>query len=226
MKPLKHIPALRAALATGLMLLSTVAGIATPLRMDYTVNPSGSGYAYEFRLILDNHDNTWAAGQGWSWIIFGDRLSATSVIHDFAADVGTFPLGPFVSLGLSGGGHNGPTFQPVVGAYWTPSAVGEFLQWSGTSSGFLDAGQMLFSSLNVTGGASWVEFEPAHRVASLDAQAVPDGGYTLALMGCALTGLGLVGKRRKDVTAQRRDGMPGLVSRSVPRPNNNQPLSI
>jgi hypothetical protein len=32
-------------------------------------------------------------------------------------------------------------------------------------------------------------------------QGVPDGGYTLALMGCALTGLGLAGKRRKDVTA-------------------------
>jgi hypothetical protein len=32
-------------------------------------------------------------------------------------------------------------------------------------------------------------------------QGVPDGGYTLALMGCALTGLSMAGKRRKDVTA-------------------------
>jgi hypothetical protein len=176
---------------------SLLAAQATPLRLDYTVNASGGGYFYDFKLSLDNHDGTFAPGQGWDWIIFGDTPSGLSVINDFAVTPGTFPIGPFSGLGSSGGGHNGPTFVPVVGAYWTPAAIGDFLHWSGTSSGFLGDGQLLFSSFVVNGGAAQVSFEVAHRVASLDlggsaSPAVPDGGSTLALLGGALTGLGFV----------------------------------
>jgi hypothetical protein len=175
--------------------------------MDYTVNPSGGGYTYDFKLILDNSDNSWAPGQGWNWLIFGDKAGAPSAIADFAPAPGTFSLGPFTTLTSSAGGHNGPTFAPLTNTYWMPSGVGEMLQWSGTSSGFLDDGELHFSSLMSCGGASGFYLETANRVSSFvpGPQSVPDGGSTAILLGICLSGFVLAGNRSKKTVGPMAD---------------------
>lgn len=189
----------RGTLAVGLLFASSLTGNASPLRMDYIVNPSGGGYSYDFRLILDNSDSSWSPGQGWNWLIFGDKQGGPSALADFKLSPGTLAVGPFSTLTRSAGGHNGPTFAPLRGAHWTPSGVGDMLQWSGTSSGFLDDGQLLFSSLMTSGGASGIYLQPANRVSSFTtgSQSVPDGGSTVLLLGACFGGLVFAGKRSK-----------------------------
>jgi hypothetical protein len=124
--------------AGALVAASGAARATTPLRLDYCVDAQGGGlYAYTFTLTLDNHDGTWASGQGWDWLIFGDASGQSSPLRNFTM-TSSFPVGPWTSLTSSGGGHNGPTFNPVTNAYWIPSAVGDSLTWSGTSTAFLD----------------------------------------------------------------------------------------
>lgn len=156
------------------------AGATTPLRLDYCVEASGGGvYSYTFTLTLDNHDGSWQAGHGWDWLVFGDASGQSSPLADFVVDPTSFPVGPWTSLTGSGGGHNGPTFNPVTEAYWIPTAVGESLTWRGTSSRFLDEPLMLFSTLIVNGPTvHYADFEVAHRLSCNQTQGAccrPDG---------------------------------------------------
>ena len=68
-----------AGLVTALLLfgIADFAG-ATPLGLNYSVTSLGSWYNYDFELILDNNDGSWAAGQGWNWLIFGDQVAGDS----------------------------------------------------------------------------------------------------------------------------------------------------
>lgn len=143
------------------VLAMTAGAAATPLRLDYCVVDLGGGqFEYTFKLVLDNNDQSWVAGQGFGWIIFGDAAGTASPINDFAADPSSFPVGPFTQVQGSGGGHNGPTLGPVVvqsppypANLWIPNAVGEFLTWRGTSATNLPQGQMLWSNLMSGGGS-------------------------------------------------------------------------
>ena len=55
-----------------LVLGLTAVAQATPLRLDYSVTDLGGGlYDYNFILVLDNNDSSWAAGQNFNWIIWG-----------------------------------------------------------------------------------------------------------------------------------------------------------
>jgi hypothetical protein len=149
-------------------LLAAVTGTAsatTPLRLDYCVESLGGGlYQYSFTLTLDNNDGSWVAGQGWDWLTFGDGQGQLSALTNWTIAPGTFPLGPWTEMDSSSGGHNGPTFGPVTNAYWVPVSVGDSLSWSGTSTGFVDQPQMLFSTLVTEGsGVHPANFEVAHR---------------------------------------------------------------
>lgn len=127
---------------------------ATPLAMSYEITDIGGGlYDYEFKLVLDNNDGSWSAGHRWNWIVFGDKLSSSSPLSDFAGDTGDLPIGPFIAYTYCFGGHNGPTLldnsqQDYYMAGWQPAGIGDFLAWSGTSAAYVGQGDMFFSTLN------------------------------------------------------------------------------
>ena len=190
---------------TGLVLLLVAClvnlptAVATPLRLNYDITDLGGGlFDYEFTLTLDNHDNSFVVGQGWSWITFGDVFSAPSNLTDFTFDTGDFPVGAFTHGDFSSGGHNGPTLL-MAGAgitYWTPTVVGEFLQWSGTSTAYLDQGSLLFSTLITQNGAVAANFEVAYLGDFNGApQQVPEHASVLPLLVAGL--IGLMAFRRK-----------------------------
>src|ERR1041384_7023374 len=95
-----NLPALRRHRSTALAVAALLAGAGaaratTPLRMDFCVDSQGGGlYTYTFTLTLDNHDGTWAPGQGWAWLTFGATQTQTSPLHDFAM-TSAFPVGPW-----------------------------------------------------------------------------------------------------------------------------------
>jgi hypothetical protein len=172
-----------------LTLGASTAAQATPLRLEYAVTPIGGGlFNYEFDLILDNNDGTWVAGQGWSWLVFGDTWLASSPLSDFVPDPSDFPVGPWTFLHSTSGGHNGPTFG-LVGVYWVPLAIGETLNWSGTSAANLAQGDLLFSTLQNLQGGVLANLEVAHLV--------PEPSTAL-LVGLGLAGMAAGRRRGRD----------------------------
>jgi len=138
---------------------------AQSLDLCYDVIDLGNGlYQYDFELTPDAG---WAPGMGWRWFIFGDEPgtgsggTGVSPLTDFIIDPGSLPVGPWTTLSSSGGGHNGPTFAPVLD-YWVPASGTETLTWSGTSTAFLRQGELLYSTLAGTqGGAVAANFDAA-----------------------------------------------------------------
>ena len=102
-------------------------------------------------------------------------------------------MGPWTGYTTSGGGHNGPTFSPVLN-YWVPTGVLESLSWSGTSTANLMQGDLLFSTLAVQNGAVGANFDVAQRI--------PEP-TTLALFGLGLVGV-VVWRRRRTKVARRQ----------------------
>ena len=188
MKSMKQLLVYGMMLLAGPMVLASVISTpvhATPLRLDYSVADIGGGlFDYEFSLVLDNHDGTWSPGQGWGWIIFGDAPFSMSPLTGFVGDISDLPIGPYTHFASSGGGHNGPTLGSA-GAIWSPTAVGDTLNWSGTSTADLAQGELLFSTLLRQNNAVLANFEVAMRS---DPSPVPEPS-TWLLMGTGLIGL-------------------------------------
>jgi hypothetical protein len=174
--------------------------LATPLKMEYCVTPVGGLFEYKITLTLDNNDGSWASGQGWGWIMFGDIPGpAASPLNDFVMNPASFPIGPYTELTSAGGAHNGPTLGPIwtppgppttfVMNLWVPNAIGDKLEWTGTSASNLAQGQMLWSNLWFGGGATIAEFIVGDLVC--ENPCYPDcngvGGLTIADFGCFQT---------------------------------------
>jgi hypothetical protein len=137
---------------------------ATPLRMDYSVNPLGGGvYHYAFTLTLDNHDGTWSGGQGWRWLIFGDTPSpGPTNLTGFVGDPSSIVGGPWTGFTSSSGGHNGPTMDFVLD-YWVPTGIGSTVRWQGNATANLADGTLAFSTIAGTqGGGIPADYELAH----------------------------------------------------------------
>ena len=194
----KTFAALSAISALVMTLATGSAHADSPLNLTYSVTQEAGGlYDYSFALTLDNHDNTWTAGQGWGWIIFGDTAWPTpSPIADFAMTSAN--PAPFDSYSYSFGGHNGPSFIFSGGsfAYFTPTAVGDKMTWTGTSATNVAPSDMFFSTLNSIDGGERADRQGANLVSS-----VPEAGEPAMLAA----GLGLLAfaARRQRARAQR-----------------------
>jgi hypothetical protein len=183
----------RARLMLGAAALLAVAGgvHAQPISMDYCVQPIGGGmYEYTFTLKLDNLTGTWAPGMGWGWVIFGDARRVPPLTN-VAMNPSQWPVGPWTSLSSSGGGHNGPTLAPVLNR-WIPTAVGESLTWTATSTAFIDEPGLTFSTLSHEGGAQAANWKVINRLdcgVQLGACCRPDGTcIVVSEAGCLIEG--------------------------------------
>ena len=157
--------------------------LATPIRADelqlfYSVEPYGTGLTlYDFQLELTNADGSWVPGQGWGWIVFGDCELCSSPLADWT---GLSEDSPYNAFWITAGFHNGRTLAPP-GTYWVPNAVGDTLDWSGTSTADLGQGQLLFSTILTENDAEAASFQAATLV--------PDPGSLFLLA----TAVGLAG---------------------------------
>jgi hypothetical protein len=159
-------------------------GQSTPLRLEYNVTGTAPPYSYTFRLILDNHDNSWIAGQSWRGTIFGQApfgFGGTTPFLTWSTNGASYPIGPYndtywSTFGVVGVPHDGPVLFNTSGSQsWMPVGVGDQLVWWGTSDVLLDDGEMAWSIQYSTSGApSSALLEPAHRVGPFSrVEAVP-----------------------------------------------------
>lgn len=139
---------------------------AVPMTMYYQVTDLGGGvYQYDFTVHVDNNDSSFQQGQGWPWMIFGDAPSpGPSPLTAWSIASGQWPVGPWTSMSSSSGGHNGPTFQPVL-THWIPNGIGDAIHWRGTSTSDLAQGQLLWSTISThLNGAVPANFTVATRL--------------------------------------------------------------
>ena len=148
-----------------LLLLAASWGQATPLRLDYSKSWSASGIVYyTFTLALENSDDSWAPGQGWGWLIFGDSPTlGGSAFNDFTLTGGVFGVGPWTEVTTSSGAHNGPTLGPVTD-FWVPNNVGDFITWQGYSTSNVPDGALFFSTFFTQGGGVAADFAAANNL--------------------------------------------------------------
>lgn len=171
--------------------------VATPVTLQYSVYGTGT-YRYHFALTLDNHDGSWDPGDSMNWFIFGDKPGPDTsqpygaFVTGFAFDGWSLRTGP-LTTSTSCCGHNGPTLMDFYNIYvgWKPTALGETLTWSGTSSTYLGAGQLLWSNL-IGNGVNLADYE----VARYQDAPIPEPA-SMALCVIGLLGAVFAGRRKR-----------------------------
>ena len=168
---------------------ATIDPFADPLRLDYIVTSIGDNrYNYNFTLTLTNEDNSWSSGQGWGQIRFGNTPHFQQFpLTDFVGDTSSLSGTPFTHFSTPvtfyGPGLEGP--------HWIPTAIGQSISWSGTSTAALGGRELSWSTLATTGGAKSI---PIYTVAN----PIPEPGtFVLAGMGLVT----LLGLRRREQRA-------------------------
>ena len=177
-----------------LLLISMGPGMAQaasiPLRLDYTVTPTDNNrYHYNFTLTLTNESNSWRSGQGWGAIRFGNPLSppGPSPLTDFVGDVSSLSNTPFNRF-VAPTQWVGPGISRY-GVDWVPTAVGQSISWSGTSTADLGQGELYWRPHAGSGGALLFQSSEAFRT-----NPIPEPG-TFVLAGMGL--VSLMGLRRR-----------------------------
>lgn len=202
-----------AAAALSLGVGGAQAATVTPLRLDYAITAQAGGtYLYDFDLVLDNNDGSWVAGQEWDWIVFGDRAGSVNAPSGFCptgcsqADLARItPITPGLTGNGSGGGFQGPMVQwnggPALPG-WEPTAVGQKLEWTYTSSILLSQGALYWSTVVVGDGARAAQFNVANLTSAqlTPPSAAPEpAAWALMIGGFGLAGAAL--RRRRALAA-------------------------
>ncbi|MFO0885447.1 MAG: autotransporter-associated beta strand repeat-containing protein [Pirellulales bacterium] len=123
-----------------------------PLKLEYTVTPqpATSNYKYDFALKVDSSAGTYAAGQGWGFVVFGhDAANVAPSLTVFTPT--TAAPSPFTAFGTTSSGYS---LAPLFGTYWIPANINSQLAWSGTSTADVAQGQLYFDAFTSTGGAA------------------------------------------------------------------------
>jgi hypothetical protein len=130
---------------------------ASPLRLDYDITSlGGSSYQYDFNLVLDNNDGSWTSGQGFDWVIFGDRAGGVNRPSQFGVDWLFTSVQSGWTGTSSGIAHQGPAVcfgASCAAPLWVPAAVGDSVSWSGRSNTLI-SGTLYWSYLLTGGGTS------------------------------------------------------------------------
>ena len=192
-------------LAAVLLVLSWAHASAAPMSITYSAVDAGESlWAYEFVVEFDNNDGTWAPGQKFDYLTFGNEQSATGQYGAFGDWTWT-AIPAIASPNFATGTFNGPTLNFCVtgiscktsfkdGA-WIPQSTGEILFFSGLSSTFI--GDTILWSVLKTSGGQLIRFESSAYGASYEANVLPTPlPPALALLLSALAGLGIAGWRR------------------------------
>lgn len=186
-----------------LVLFSSPLGFATPLTLEYNVSGVGLPYTYEFKLVLDNHDGSWTAGQGWNSLAFGLQYAPAEFANTWQTNSSSYPVGPWDTTIWGGTSTSGGTLYSralassgsTASLHWIPSFAGDYVEWFGTADVFLNDLELLWSTPGSTvGGAVRVQFEPAKRVgdylhvepaaaAAVDVRALETGSGDGFMMG-------------------------------------------
>ena len=188
----------RTAIATGLLAaLCAIGAHATPLRLDYSIAETsdliggfdfGTYYRYDFTLVLDDNDGSWVAGQEFDWFVFGDGPTGSAFDSTWDWHI---PGDPTLYQHSTSGGHNGPTIGyagSVVLPGFAPTALGESIEFSFRSRTFLGAGDLLWSNLVSSPGATNASFATANYISAVP---LPASGLML------LAGLGAAAAARR-----------------------------
>lgn len=190
--------------AVALLGLVTADANATPFRLDYAIADTGTGYRYDFSLVLDNNDASWDLGDGYDWFVFGNEANTGDPTGAFA-DVTwlSTPSGFFTAT--TTGFNNGPTL--CCGAdcgpdqLYSPTAIDQVIMFSLLSSTFLGAGQLFWSN-NVGGGPGGTENADFAEAVLTGVTPVPVPA-ALPLLTAALGALGFIGWRRRRKLEQK-----------------------
>jgi hypothetical protein len=172
----------------------------TPLTLSYSITePTAGEYSYDFHLTLDNNDGSWVSGQQWDWITFGDREGDPNQTSGFCPGLtcdsgsGTITtISPGISGTYSTGGHQGPTIQfgPIVTLPgWQPSAVGDSLEWTYSSTILLDQNDLYWSTLITTPNTH----AALYNLATLTGEDLSAGVPEPATWAMMLAGIGAMG---------------------------------
>ncbi len=166
-------------------LLGAAAGLAfssatlasSPISLTYKVTPLADGrFHYRFTLELTNQDHSWAHGQSFGWLVFGDGAGQPSPLADFEGDISSLVWGPWARFHETAGYNNGPSLGRVRDM-WRPYAVGESISWEGTSRADQRGGELRWSFLITEGRAGPIELESARLVTDCGPADVNHDGY-------------------------------------------------
>ncbi len=129
---------------------ASLANASPPLTLRYSTSDLSDGsHRYAFVLTLDDPASTWTQGDGFGWVIFGDRKNTPGAFLDWTADPGSLSTGPWSFFSNTSGYNNGATLGEGR-AIWVPTRKGESVTWSGVTHSALTPADLKWSCLLAT----------------------------------------------------------------------------